>query len=362
MRRIACLVLACCALAALGIVSPASGATSPPASGPPYVDPNVNRYVLLANNQWDIGETSQRASQFVGSPAATNPGANVPGGDVPRYVWASTCPATKQTVTFRRKVWLPGPTQSLSFAASPTYPRSGSYVWSDPLNWVKLVVNGTVVAKLTGSSQYTSVSAPALLNAVKYGYNDYEVVVQKAPDPSYLSTCGGTTAKRLGVQFAIIGSQFLADVGVNQPSANVWRHVVPGQHNNYTVNLTVYNHGPAATRTGTFQVTVQPGFMSLSGTPYVSDPAPFAACTNPTPYSVQCPLRAWFAPGSTSQVTVRFGLDAPTDEGDDAATQVHLNWQLLPTSQPDPTYQNNTAALTEFECYPKATQYDCNTH
>ena len=369
--------LATCAALPL---APASGAASSGHPLPAYVDNLVNRFVLYANRHWDVASTGNPAPQFTGSPPAQDNGDLIPGGDTPHYIWAPTCSTGKQTVTFRRKVWLPGATQRLDFTAIPSLLGSGNQFWSAPFSSIKLLANGQVLEKMTEAGKET-VTAPKLAGALKYGNNVFEVVVVKRANPSYIKACSGKHAPgRLGIQFDVDGEVFAQDLAVKPPAASEatrYFHVTPGKEVAFFSHFSVSEKGPAAAQAGQFTMMVQPGFMVMSsdadGAPYFPTPtpiyateqSPFGACTHSSNgRTLTCPFSSWFEPGETSMINAGWKVAAPTDLPPTDVEQMTVDWTIstLTTNQDDLNTANNHAQFLAVFCYPQATSDGCDTH
>jgi len=291
------------------------------------------------------------------------------GGDKPRYIWAATCSKGKQTVAFHRKVWLPGPSQALDFAVSATAIHAGNRYWSDPFSSIKLIVNGTVVKKLDHAGTSGSVTPAQLADVLRYGDNVFKVVVVKRANPDYIKTCGKNAPVRLGIQFSVSGSNFLNDLAVKQPTASQavrYYSASPGGESTIQMNFTLFENGPAATRSGVFDLLVQTGGLKLSSAGVtVSASSPFGACDHPSPAHVTCPVTSWFAPGTTGRVSGSVRMTAPQDEPLDAVEIVTVNWSMLrgaTSGQSDADYTNDSAHYQAIYCFPKATSNGCDAY
>lgn len=346
-------------------LAPPTGAAPSGDSLPAYVDPGVSRFVLFANSHWDISNSSAPVVQFIGSPPAS--GYQIEGGDKPRYIWAATCPKGEQTLKFHRKVWLPGPSQALDFAASATAIHAGSRYWSDPFKSIKLIVNGTVLKKLDHAGTSGSVTPAQLADVLRYGDNVFKVVVVKRANPDYIKTCGKNAPVRLGIQFSVSGSNFLNDLAIRRPTASeTGQHfsTFPGAESTIPASFTVFENGPAATRAGVFDLRVQTtGGMKLSSQGITaSASSPFGACDVSAAH-VTCPITSWFAPETTAKVLATYDLTVPQDEPLDAVEILTMDWSILrgaTSGQSDADYTNDSAHFQAIYCMPKATSNGCD--
>jgi len=347
--------------------APPTGAAASSSPLPAYIDPPVSRFALFANKHWDILESSTPAAQFSGSPPAS--GYQIEGGDTPHYIWAPTCSKGKQTVTFRRKVWLPGPSQALDFSAAASTVTSGNQQWSDPFRSIKLIANGTVLKKLDHAGTSGSVTPAQLTDVVEYGDNVLKVVVVKRANPDYIKTCGKSAPARLGIQFSINGSNFLNDLAVKKPTADLavqYLSASPGAERTIPFSFTVFENGPAATRAGVFDLLLQTGGMKLSSDGVTASASrPFGACAQPSAAHVTCPITSWFAPKTTAKVSASLHFTVPEDEPLDAVETVTADWSILrgaTSGQSDSDYTNDSARVELIYCMPQATSHGCDTH
>lgn len=347
------------AAASVLTLGPAQGATTRLSPDPHYLDAGVGLSAIFGNSHWVV--SGEHAQQFGGTPAPTNYGYQIPGNETPRYMWAATCPKGQQELTFHRRIWLPGQPQSLKFYASPT-----SIGWSDPFSLVKLVVNDKAVVTSHQSEVSKDLYGGALPAAFHPGKNDIELRVTKKHNPDSIKSCDDSHPKtRLGIQTALIGQGFPADLAVRQPTASQspqWFHLQPGASKAFIWTFSVTNKGPDASGAGKLGLLIQPGFLQLSDIVTSQELAPMHDC-GVSGRNVTCEYDDWLQPGERTTITAAWKATAPADEPNTDVETMTVGWGIgTGNQQTDPAPENNTATVTVYICYPAATAYGRDKH
>jgi hypothetical protein len=345
---------------------PATGMTADTAL-PDYIDSQVNMFAAFANSHWKLSDGVTHAAQFDGNPTPNNYGIAIPGGDEARYMWAHHCSDDAQRVVFERKVWLPGTPQSIEIHASPSVLVRKGQAWTNPFKVERIEVNDEELASDTDSTLDVSGSAANVLGAFRKGKNVITLVVRKRANPDYIPACGGSNAPaRLGVQLAVIGRGFPADLAVRAPAtsaATQWYHLAPGGSKSFIWTFNTVNNGPSASRAGKFGLTIQPGFLQLSDIVTTNEEPPMHSCAVSGRTASCWYDDGWLQPDSKAAITAGWKVTAPTDEPDTDVEQMVVSWAVVSNNgQQDPKSTNNSASVTVYICYPAATALGCDKH
>jgi hypothetical protein len=358
-------------IAAVAVLAASALATGPVDAAmtksplPAYLDAQVSRVAVFANNQWVVRADETDADQFTGTPTPYGWGYETAGGDPVKYMWAQHCADGEQRVEFVRKVWLPGPPTRVEVHAQPSVLTQHGRTWGAPFKVVKLLVNGTIVAK--GTELRLSTSDPELTSVFRRGENNLRLVVRKRANPSYIAACSGKKAPaRLGIQAAIIASGFPVDLGVIPPAPNrtsTWKHVKPGEGVAWVVTFHVVNKGPSASRAGHFEVQVSHGFMSLTDLITANWQAPLKGC-QVSGVNITCDWSDdWLDTGEQTSTQVLWKVVMPTDQPSNDVEQMTVRWSVASRNQQsDDVAANNSATWTVYYCFPTAKDYGCDTH
>jgi hypothetical protein len=249
---------------------------------------------------WTNESTFTNGVRVVGASSAFNP---YPGPTAEEQstefqaLWADTCQRAKaQTFRTERSVYLMGAPEELS-ASLGAYPAAfGSK--KGPIDWVKLVINGTTVYEVSASQQgpipfdssqrTTAVIADAPLQV---GLNTFEVVGHKKKTKKSAGWCKGD--QQIGIVGEVYGD-FLADVAVSDFGSYT------GNASGIGFDITVSNNGPSELiplpQLGyqTFGVTAVSGNhqvsgMTLAGMPGCSQ-ATATSIGGKSGYTAFCPL------------------------------------------------------------------------
>lgn len=167
-------------------------------------------------------------------------------------IWGPRCKRDVQTVTFNRKVFLPGVPDVLQ---ASLFSQTVSSYAPAPINFVALKVNGTTVltygkGAVPTTANRTLVDVRALGAEFVYGENTITVVARKKktfkPHPQAGAYCQGDN--RFGVGMELYG-EFTADVATTGPAPGA----ATGSSTSAVIPFTVTNKGPSDLFTGAGQ-------------------------------------------------------------------------------------------------------------
>lgn len=248
----------------VGLVCIAAAASAVAAikPAPLGLDVNGREFALVSNGGWKVsvngsGKLPSKEVQKIRDP--------VPGGTTAfdrqklAYIWAKTCTDSKQTLTFRRTYFLPGPAKSFGVNLNDTVNASPPNATS--ISSVKILVNGKVAASAPGAYLQISAAPGKAAKLFKFGNNDIEVVVVKRPRNGVFGRCStsGTPPRPLGVYFNIFG-QFEADLWLSKAigsTTEIFNRMRNGQNAwPFRFKVDPRNLGPSGIYKGTLTVNI----------------------------------------------------------------------------------------------------------
>ena len=207
----------------------------------------------------------------------------------PNYIWTKRCTAAAQTVTFTKRIFVPG--RPLVFEAS-----MGSL--GNRVRVMELLVNGSPALVATHSVHKVNLKGRA--NLFKYGWNVLKLTARKGASKK----CGPA---EYGVN-AEIHAAFAADVTAEISPA------VPNQTAVFIEQVTVKNKGPSSTLFGTVTFKVStPRLKRVGGLTIILSRGPLGAplpdCLHAAD-SAYCPFPG-LDPGESFTYFARYIYDAP---------------------------------------------------
>lgn len=337
------------------------------AAVPTHLSQDWSRFLIYSNSAWGIGLQGRPAREVALLQKAPPPSEPLQAGRE-RYaaVWAPTCLPGRQTVSFVRRVVLPG--RPARLAVSMSAALGG---WPGAFDSAVLLVNGhrVWVAHLRGGSDradtgetnpLTHLDAGAL-KAFGLGANTLEVRVTKNRSPKSVPRCNsGTSQSRLGLLFIVSGS-FEADLAVatGYPATDRQTLARPGAKLLITYSIT--NHGPSAVHSGEFTIRFSSSFERLvvytmeasgPGAGKCAEQAP-----SPASATVTCPFTDVPAGGKP---TVKLTLLAMTGETlpESGGAFVRFDWGASGETT-DPNLSNNEGHASIYYCTADATDPAC---
>ena len=277
MRRPAPLV------AGLAILAIAAGTTvgAEEPRGSEFINPDdvrASEFSIPSSKKFDVeGDLETRVVQVLReeNKASTDP-LTRQGLDA---IWAKKCPAQKQELTFRRKVFLPGPEYKLG--AGVQLFRGNAIIKS-----AELAVNGHRLLDVTGSGGSIERSEKRA-KVFTFGMNRIELTVVRKPTfndkPCNTSTAPG---KYTGVAFHIYG-EFAGDVELPPQVAHEYRRLKEGEFGvGVPLEFSFRNKGPGGLPRAPLSVYISvPNTFDGGGYLFEMDSpeSPMRACTASPP-------------------------------------------------------------------------------
>jgi hypothetical protein len=353
------------AVGALGAFACVGSATAPgvPSPAPGYLSDDYGTVFLASSPLMQGAKTVVKP--LSGSPVNQVTAFPKPKPEPYVFVWAPSCTAAAQTVTFTRDVWLPGPPNLDGQFAYTSY-RLGSFYSS--LKTIDLIINGKVIVHQNfPSSGYNTVPlTETAAKAFKVGENSYEVRVHKA---ATTGACNAAKSDVVGVEFALSG-HITTDLSVAQTDPTTYRRIGPNETTVQPFVVTMHNLGPSLIVTGTFHITVCcPDQLTLPGSESIVA-AVIKEKTGLTPVSgcklspqsgqefwIDCSI-AGLAPGATASATALFQVHGPPIDVGDFSTSI--GWNVVTTGITDPNYQNNQGGTKVVWCTSKPNDPGCS--
>jgi hypothetical protein len=291
------------------LVVPAAG-SSPPAGC--TVKPNLTEcpfkmkpwYDAVNSELWLVSANPQFSKEcgWPGSVAVINenhPDFKQWGCGAPVYVWAKNCLSGPQTVTFTKKIFLPGVPIALKASLRP---------YKSPLTSMSIEVNGHLLLSATHAVHKLDLRSKA--HAFKFGENTIEISAKKGP--SKPCNAGETDTGFLMELHAKFGADVVATI--DAPNVNGTAL--------FLQTVTVKNAGPSATgyssvafRVSTSRLKVFPfepnaAVVITEGDLVQGKPLPGCKYFRTEGYSTFCTIDG-LKPGESRTFGVRYIYDAP---------------------------------------------------
>lgn len=205
------MLLANLASTAVAVVKPA----------PFGLDVDGKEYALVSNSAWKVSVVSSGklpAKEVAKLRDAVPNGTGAFDRQRLAYVWAKTCTDSKQTLTFERTYFLPGPAETFGVTLNDTV--GGSAPNDTAISNVKILINGKLAASAPGAYLQISAAPGKAAEFLKFGNNEIKVIVVKRARNGTQGRCATATSppRKLGVYFNIFG-QFESDLWLSNDSS-----------------------------------------------------------------------------------------------------------------------------------------------
>jgi hypothetical protein len=247
------------AVMALSLLVAQAQAAAPPA--PFGLDVYGKEYALLSNSGWRASANGNatfvpvRVTSVIRPPA---PGAtDAEGRQQAAYMWARVCTASRQTVTFRRNYFLPGPPKTLGVDLWDS--KSAVAPGNEAITSVKVYINGALAISLPGAYlRMPTAVRPHLAGLFRFGTNVVDVVVVKRAQNGNFGKC--KYALPLGLYFLIKGA-FEADFWLSPDRLKNNEQYVKGTGNTqlFIIGGSPRNLGPSGIYGGKLTVQIDGG-------------------------------------------------------------------------------------------------------
>ena len=203
------------------------------------------------------------------------------------FIWAPTCTAARQTLTFRRTYLLPGRPKTLGADLFDTthHPRPADQAIAS----AKIYINGKLAFSAPGVfMRFAEVPRPAITKHSVFGLNEIEVVVVKRAANGSRGQCKNNSRppQPLGVSFYIHG-QYEADLWLSNDSGETtefWNRAAVDEdfRQLFIVGARPQNRGPSGVYSGKLIVDVSGGNCSLKRKQPFPDSARNCVVTQPS--------------------------------------------------------------------------------
>jgi hypothetical protein len=247
-----------CAAAVLALVLIAGVASAAAPTAPIGLDMDGREFALLSNHLWTVpGGADAKEVQVLTK--ARKGGTSARDRQNLAYIWASKCTAAKQTIVFKRSLFLPGPLKNFSASFSDT---TGVSAPADrAIGGVRLFINGRHAFSIKGASTTLARTERGYPNLFKHGINTFEIhVIKRAEQKAKgIGLCkNGNPAKPLGLLFALEG-EFEADLWISNDSSRTeedYDSATPGSTIEVPVGVEPRNLGPSGVYKGTLTLHI----------------------------------------------------------------------------------------------------------
>jgi hypothetical protein len=348
-------VLGVCVLLVLLALGASASAADPPV--PVYLRAGYGpggEFAVLSNGDWKVKTTRLVKPRLVSVSRKGRPDDTLPRDrqDL-SYVWAPTCSARSQVVSFVRDVVLPGPPGEMGF----------EWDWTGgPFESASLYVNReeAYTSKATGRTRIEHDKSIKLTRLFRDGVNHLEVrVKKKAIPPGFPKVCNtGNPSRNAGVRFLVEG-KFAADVAVRTdiPATEVKR---VGYQAPVSGAIDIVNNGPSTVYWGRFKFVITAAAESML---FVDGPtasgAGISACrstaapkTFATSVTIECDLRNM---RSEAKAVVSFNLIVSIVRAASARSDTTARWcppPMIPTRRTTCTRTRSCCARTTRRIQP----------
>ncbi len=233
----------------------AGGASAAAPTAPLGLDVNGAQFALLSNHLWTVKGADAREVQVL--TRERKGGTSARDRQNLAYIWASKCTAAKQTIVFKRSLFMPGPPKN--FAATFSDNTFVSAPADRAIGGVKLFINGRHAFSIKGSSttlQRTERGYPSLF---KHGINTFEIhVIKRAEQKAKSIGLCKNSGRPLGLSFALEG-EFEADLWLSNDSSTThedYETGTPGATEVVPVAVEPRNLGPSGVYNGTLTLHI----------------------------------------------------------------------------------------------------------
>jgi hypothetical protein len=228
----------------------AGGASAAAPAAPIGLDVDGRAFALLSNDLWTVkGGADAREVQVV-TPARKG-GTGARDRQDLAYIWARTCTAAKQTVVFKRSLFMPGPPKSLSATFSDTTNTSAPA--DRAIGGVALFINGRHAFSIRGAATTLPRTERGYPGLFRHGINTFEIRVTKRAEQkaSAIGLCKNS-GRPLGLLFALEG-EFEADLWISNDGSRTeeeYEAATPGSTIVVPVGVEPRNLGPSGVYKG----------------------------------------------------------------------------------------------------------------
>jgi hypothetical protein len=252
-------VFAAVAVAAIWV----STAAADIAPAPLGLDVDGKEFVLISNSGWKAKSNSDafepaKIAVLIAKPVAGSKSAFY--RQQYAYIWARTCTAAAQTVTFRRTFFLPGKPKTLGAELFDTTHQAAPA--NQAISSAKIYINGKLAFSSPGAYMRFAEAARPQRSYFVFGNNTIDVVVVKRAQTDTQGRCRsiGSAPEPLGVSFYIYG-KYEADLWLSADSNTTqefWRRepVDENLHVPVVVGATPENRGLSGIYKGTLVVNI----------------------------------------------------------------------------------------------------------
>jgi hypothetical protein len=313
----------------------------------PWYDAVNSKVTLVSTTALNSG---QKDCDWAGAAGVINEDTNdfpLAGCGRPFFIWAKKCTAAAQTVTFKKKMFLPGVPAVLE-ASLRHYKR--------PLKSMEILVNGRLLLKTTTAARKIDLKGKA--GAFKFGMNTIEISASKGASKQSCNDSGHENDTGFLME---LHAEFQADLQVTIDPPNNTSSAL------FIQFVTVKNNGPSAMDYGSisYGVTtshIQPIWKNGAGIDpnagvviYEGEQAlPDCKYFSSGGYSTYCAIDA-LQPGQSRRYTVKYLYNAPTGNFSDKWTE---SWGAAGDTL-DPNQTSNGGSRTRGACRPAGNPPPC---
>jgi hypothetical protein len=234
----------------------AAGSSAATPIAPLGLDENGTQFALVSNHLWTVqGGADAREVQALAK--VRKGGTSARDRQTFAYIWGSKCTAAKQTIVFKRSLFMPGPPKNFSATFSDnTYVSAPA---DRAIGGVKFFINGHHAFSIKGASttlQRTERGYPGLF---KHGINTFEIhVIKRAEQKAKSIGLCKNAGRPLGLSFALEG-EFEADLWLSAdsgPTHEDYESGTPGATEVVPVAVEPRNLGPSGVYKGTLTLHI----------------------------------------------------------------------------------------------------------
>lgn len=237
MRRLAVL--------AVGLAFLATGAGAATTPAPLGLDVDGTHFALLSNHLWTVkGGADAREVQVLTK--VRKGGTSARDRQSLAFIWGSKCTPGKQTIVFKRALFMPGPPKN--FTATFSDSTFVSAPADRAIGGVKLFINGRHAFSIKGASTTLARTERGYPGLFKHGLNTFEIqVIKRAENKAKGTGLCKNSGRPLGLLFALEG-EFEADLWLSSdsgPTHEDYETGTPGATEVVPVAVEPRNLGPS---------------------------------------------------------------------------------------------------------------------
>ncbi|MFN2467966.1 MAG: hypothetical protein ABR521_07565 [Gaiellaceae bacterium] len=230
----------------------AGGASAAVPTAPLGLDVDGTHFALVSNHTWTVqGGADAREVQVLTK--VRKGGTSARDRQNLSFIWASRCSPGRQTVIFKRALFMPGPPKN--FTATFSDNTFVSAPADRAIGGVRLFINGRHAFSIRGASTTLARTERGYPGLFKHGVNTFEIrVIKRAEQKAKgIGMCrNGNPARRLGLLFALEG-EFEADLWLSSdsgPTHEDYETGTPGATETVPIALEPRNLGPSGAYKG----------------------------------------------------------------------------------------------------------------